>query len=113
MQRLSGQLNAGERVVFRSTDAVFEEPIPGRPRTGHFEVLEGSVPFLSIVRTYRIALEDGHSEEIHVTGIWAGAEASLAAFAFRAGGEGVVSGPRDARPDDTRRCDDRDRPGGR
>ncbi len=112
MQRLSGQLIAGERVVFRKINAVLEEPIPGRSRTGYFEVQEGSAPFLSTTRTYRITLDDGQSEEIHVTGTWPGAPAGVAAFTFRVCREGAVSGARHVRHDVARHRDERDLPRG-
>lgn len=109
MQHLLGQLIAGDRVVFRRIAAVFDAPIPGRSRTGHFEVQEGSTPFLSTTRAYRIALDDGQSEEVHVTGTWPGAAAGVAAFTFRGCREEAVSDADDVRRDDRCRRGEPDR----
>jgi hypothetical protein len=90
MGRLTGRLVVGERVIYRRIVAVFDDPAPGRPRTGYFEVLEGMVPFLSTVRPYRLALDDGRSEEVYITGTWPGATADVTAFAFRLSTRGGV-----------------------
>ena len=69
---LTGRLVVGERVIYRRLVAVFDDPTPGRPRTGYFEVLEGMAPFLSTVSPYRLALDDGRSQEVYITErVWA------------------------------------------
>ncbi len=83
MGRLTGRLVLGERVIYRRIVAVFDDPAPGHPRTGSFEVLEGMAPFLSTVNPYRLALDDGRSEEVYITGTRPGATADATAFVFR------------------------------
>jgi hypothetical protein len=83
MGRLTGRLVIGERVVYRRLVAVFDDPTPGRARTGYFEVLEGMAPFLSTVHPYRLTLDDGRSEDVYITGTRPGATAEVTAFAFR------------------------------
>jgi hypothetical protein len=88
MGPLIGRLVVGERVIYRRIVAVFDDPAPGRPRTGNFEVLEGTVPFLSTSSPYRLVLDDGQSQDVYITGTRPGARADVAAFTFRLSARG-------------------------
>jgi hypothetical protein len=69
VERLHGKLCDGERVLFGRVSVAFEGRDERGNRLGRLEVHEGSAPFLVISRPYRLALDDGRTEEVFITGL--------------------------------------------
>lgn len=83
MQEFHGNLLDGERVLFRRVSGVFEEEDRQGVRSGRLEAHEGTTTMLRTSRPYRLALDDGRSEEIYVTDLRQSGTAGVAVLAFK------------------------------
>lgn len=84
MERFHGRLLEGERVLFGRVSGVYEERDDRGDRLGHLEIHEGSAPILDARRPYRLALENGRTDEISITGMRLSGLAGITLLAFRA-----------------------------
>ncbi len=83
MERLRGKLLDGERILFERVSAQFEAGDHRGARVGRLEVHGAAPPVVATDRPYRLALDDGRSAAIYLTGVCAEAPVGPPVLAFR------------------------------